>query len=230
MDTGSSTNDGEAEESGQEDQEQAEDSIRKNQFDLAGQTLMTDRYPETSVETELKKMAGSENSKSKPVSIAPGEGKIPTDLMRDKDFLINAFPHLFPTGKYGLNEERNVVLSMQKYFTQRLQNVNPQFARDIAFVFTALYCIERATLERSINISYQRGRVVNGTLENFDNICSIFDDTPGSFRYWQKRRFEVLAKLEQLGAFQFFFTLSCADKRWEENFVTILKQDGIVVE
>ena len=232
METNSSNHEeGEAKESDEEETEQAEDSIRKNQFDLAGQTLMTDRYPETSVETELKKVvAGSENSKSKPVSIAPGEGKIPTDLMRDKDFLINAFPHLFPTGKYGLNEERDVVLSMQKYFTQRLQNVNPQFAKDIAFVFTALYCIERATLERSINISYQRGKVVNGTLENFDNICSIFDDTPGSFRYWQKRRFEILAKLEQLGAFQFFFTLSCADKRWDENFVTILRQDGFVIE
>ena len=48
-------------------------------------------------------------------------------------------------------------------------------------------------------------------------------------RYWQKRRYEVLAKLEQLGAFQFFFTLSCADKRWDENFVSILKLQGFHV-
>ena len=231
METNSSTMDVQGEKDEAEEEEQAKDSILQNQFDLAGQTLMTDMYPEASVETELQKpITCSDETKKKPISIAPGEGKIPVDLMRDKSFLINAFPHLFPRGLYGICHKRDIFLSIQKYFIQRLQNVNPQFSRDIAFVFTALYWIERATLERNINVSIQKGRVVNGTLESFDNICSIFDDVPGSFRYWQKRRFEVLAKLEQLGAFQFFFTLSCADKRWDENFVSILRQDGFVVE
>ena len=45
-------------------------------------------------------------------------------------------------------------------------------------------------------------------------------------RYWQQRRYEVLARLEQLGPFHFFFTLSCADKRWSENFTSILNQEG----
>ena len=38
-----------------------------------------------------------------------------------------------------------------------------------------------------------------------------------------------MAKLEQLGPFQFFFTLSCADKRWDENFVSILSQKGLKI-
>jgi len=36
----------------------------------------------------------------------------------------------------------------------------------------------------------------------------------------------LTAKLEQLGAFQFFFTLSCADKRWKEIYMSIFRQLG----
>ena len=36
-----------------------------------------------------------------------------------------------------------------------------------------------------------------------------------------------IAKLENLGAFQLFFTLSCADMRWEENFAAILRDQGL---
>ena len=37
----------------------------------------------------------------------------------------------------------------------------------------------------------------------------------------------MLAKLENLGSFQLFFTLSCADMRWNENFAAILRDQGL---
>ena len=37
----------------------------------------------------------------------------------------------------------------------------------------------------------------------------------------------MLAKLDNIGAFQFFFTLSCADMRWQENFAAILRDQGL---
>ena len=40
----------------------------------------------------------------------------------------------------------------------------------------------------------------------------------------------MLAKLDNLGPFQFFFTLSCADLRWDENFSTILRKLGFSIE
>ena len=40
---------------------------------------------------------------------------------------------------------------------------------------------------------------------------------------------ELLSKLDNKGPFQFFFTLSCADARWEENFSTLLHEFGIKV-
>ena len=36
----------------------------------------------------------------------------------------------------------------------------------------------------------------------------------------------MLAKLDNFGPFHLFFTLSCADKRWETNFATILMERG----
>jgi hypothetical protein len=40
----------------------------------------------------------------------------------------------------------------------------------------------------------------------------------------------MIARLEQLGPFQFFFTLSCADKRWLENFAHIFELQGDCVK
>ena len=58
---------------------------------------------------------------------------------------------------------------------------------------------------------------------------NVFDQVKGTPKFWQKKRKEMIAKIAQLGAFQFFFTLSCADKRWAENFVSILTQLGHTV-
>ena len=54
---------------------------------------------------------------------------------------------------------------------------------------------------------------------------AVFDNIRGSPRYWQKLRFDMVAKLEQLGPFQFFYTLSCADKRWDENLATLINKN-----
>ena len=43
----------------------------------------------------------------------------------------------------------------------------------------------------------------------------------------KKAKYEMLAKLENLGSFQLFFTLSCADMRWQENFAAILRDQGL---
>ena len=40
----------------------------------------------------------------------------------------------------------------------------------------------------------------------------------------------MLAKLDNLGAFQIFFTLSCVDMRWDENFAAILLDRGFEIK
>ena len=40
----------------------------------------------------------------------------------------------------------------------------------------------------------------------------------------------MIAKLDNLGPFHLFFTLSCADMRWDENFASILHEKGVDVK
>ena len=49
-------------------------------------------------------------------------------------------------------------------------------------------------------------------------------------RYWKKARVELFTKLESLGPFTFFFTLSCADVRWPENFTALLEGHKVTYE
>ena len=39
----------------------------------------------------------------------------------------------------------------------------------------------------------------------------------------------MFAKLDNFGPSNFFFTLSCADLRWDKNFAAILKDKGLIV-
>merc|ERR1712015_266231 len=55
-----------------------------------------------------------------------------------------------------------------------------------------------------------------------DDSFAAFEGVRGSIKYWQKLKYDMIAKLEQLGPFTFFFTLSCADRRWDEMFATIV--------
>jgi hypothetical protein len=49
-------------------------------------------------------------------------------------------------------------------------------------------------------------------------------------KYWQKVKFDMIAKLENIGPFHLFFTLSCGDSRYGENFSTFLVQNGYKLE
>ena len=65
---------------------------------------------------------------------------------------------------------------------------------------------------------------------NLEDGFAVLENVPNTPKYWQKAKYEMLARLDNIGPFQFFFTLSCADLRWDENFATILrKQDCILI-
>ena len=201
------------------------------QYELDGETMMTENFPETSVvintSENVQNVKHRDDSKSS-LSLAPGEGKVPTSLMRDMDWVINAFPQLFPSGRFGLHDEkREDKISAQEYFKQRILNKDKRWATNKSFLFAALYYIERQHLEQAINVSCQRGKLFEGSIINMEDIMSVFDKIIGTPQYWKQRRHEIHAKLEQLGAFTFFFTLSCADRRWPETFVAILRQRGL---
>jgi hypothetical protein len=166
--------------------------------------------------------------------IAPGEGKVPTNIMSEENIDVKAFPVLFPTGQYGCDHSRDPKLSKQKYFIQRILNVDSRFRENTSYLFAAQHIVEREQLEKNINLVVQRGQLRQGTngehiVANKDHYAA-FQKIRGSPKYFQTARNELLARVAQLGPFQLFFTLSCGEMRWPEVIATLLSQQGHLVK
>ena len=165
-------------------------------------TMLTPQDPAATVilnetgKTQKKKLKRDKNA---PVyKIAPGEGKIPEEWLREPLFDIEAFPHLFPEGKYGLHfDERPKKITPAKYFPQRVMNENNLFAKDSDFIFMAQQYLERYALERQIDMSTLNGSFVTTEDDQVkmvpsDDKFSIFQSIPGTPAYWKKFRNEVI--------------------------------------
>ena len=156
---------------------------------------------------------------------------IPKDILSENEWDIKAFPHLHNAdGSNGKDQERKVRLTDQNYFIQRICNKEKRFARSPAYMYAAVAFLEKKQLQRNINLANTRGKEVmdeNGRksyiLEDGYRVLDNIKNTP---RYWKQAKYEMIAKLDNLGPFHLFFTLSCADMRWEENFGAILQDTG----
>ena len=184
---------------------------------------MTNKYPE--IDT---------NEKSS-LSIAPGEGQIPKDIMTDDNWDVKGFPHLHnPDGTNGKDQERLVKLTDQNYFIHRICNKEKRFARSPAYMYAALAYIEKKQIQRNINLIGTRGKKINnnngGQSFELDDGYRVLEDIKQTPNYWKKAKYEMLARLDNLGPFHLFFTLSCADMRWYENFAAILLERGYEID
>ena len=108
-----------------------------------------------------------------------------------------------------------------------------RFARSPAYMYAAIGYLEKKQLQRNINMANTRGKeVVNEMGEKaymLEDGYRVLDDIKGTPRYWKKTKYEMIAKLDNLGPFHLFFTLSCADMRWDETFASILQERGFEI-
>ena len=205
----------EDEESEDEDEEEKEereyrekDPVKKHQADAYGKSFMlADMYPEMNHESEYNA-----------VTVAPGEGERPKNILMDKNWDVLAFPDLnSPDGKFGLHHPRQVKLTDQNFFIQTICNMEKKFAQSPPYNYAAVAYVEQKQIMRNLNMQGRRGKEVVGqdgkrTMQLEDGFA-VLDDVKQTPRYWKKARYEMYAKLDNLGAFQVFFTLSCADLR-----------------
>ena len=198
---------------------QREDVVQKHKFDYLGTTAMLENFPELHCKADIE-----DNPANKTTVVAPGQGKVPTNILTEKDWDTRAFPCLHPDGQNGLDSDRGVKLSKQKYFEQRILNEDLRFSSCPEYVFSAFACCERERLDKNVDIAFRRGKKKANGQYSLDDPWTVLDNTPGTPRYWQKRKYEMIARLDNLGAFQQFFTLTCADMRWNENFTVFLKE------
>ena len=154
--------------------------------------------------------------------------------MREIDFDTKSFPTKHPSGQFGLDHPREEKITKQVYFRTRLFHYTGIFAHDHDYILMAQSYVERAAIEGQINISAQRGvmkTLPDGTKEmKLSDDFNIFKTVPGTPRYWQGKRNNLLAVMNSLGPFHLFFTFSCAEKRWPEVISYILRNQGHNVE
>ena len=101
------------------------------------------------------------------------------------------------------------------------------YAMDPDFVFTAQQKVETHALENKIDMAMSHGslEVVDSEtkLVPSKDAFNIFKCLPGTPAYWKQFRSELCARIEQLGPFHLFYTLSCAEMRWEYFLAEVLK-------
>ena len=154
--------------------------------------------------------------------------------MTEKDWDIKSWPALHPDGKYGLHHKRRKKLSDQQYLGQRILNSDLRFSKSPGFIFAAAAYIEQKQLTSKANISFMRGRktVSKEGMQQYelDDAFTTFEGVKHTPKYWQKVKYDMIAKLENLGPFHLFFTLSCGDTRCEEKFSSVLHENGYNIE
>ena len=190
---------------------ETKDPIKRYQFQYDESVVMTDKFPE--------------------ISVAPGEDQRPENMLFDRNWDVMAFPALHNLdGSNGKDEERDVKLTDQRYFIQRITNINSRFAKCPTYLYAAVGYLEQKQISRNLNLVGTRGQKITSSegrskYELFDPYRAI-EAIPGTPKYWQKAKFEMLSKIDNFGAFNIFFTLSCADLRWHPNFAAILLERG----
>ena len=103
------------------------------------------------------------------------------------------------------------------------------YAKNSDYLFVAQQHLERQLLERNVGISGQTGQVFDGPDGSKKVKCSnafdVFNKISGTPLYWKTYRNDLFARMEQLGPFHFFFTLSAAEMCWPEVTTAILCDD-----
>ena len=188
---------------------------------------MTNHFPEMSTDENGRKVSGQ-------LFFAPAEGNCPVNLQEEKDWDVKSWPALLPDGKFGLHFKRKVRLTEQQYFCQRIVHRDTRFSRSPGYIFASAAYIEQKQLMSKANISFMRGRksmATEGTAKyELEDAFTTFEGIKNTPKYWQKVKYEMIAKLENIGPFHFFFTLSCGDTRYDENFSSFLVKKGFTVK
>lgn len=191
-----------------------DDYIKKWQFEYDNSVAMSSKYPE--------------------MTFAPGQGYRPKGLLSDMDWETRAFPATVNAdGSNGMHQEREVRLTPQQYAIQRLCQINTRFVRNQPYMYALLAYLEEKRLRQNISMVGLRGTesvsAEGKSSFQLEQNYRVFENLPNSITYWKNAKYEMLAKIDNFGAFQLFFTLSCADMRWDQNFAAVLAEKGYSV-
>ena len=176
-------------------------------------------------------------------NIAPGEGQNPIRMLQEVGNEAKTFPHLFPTGKFSWNEERDVRITLSRYFNNRLMNTDNRFAKDSNYIFFCQYMSElnqviektqisvRKSLTRvdggkSVNAEMLQNPVLLSKLLKNDEALRFMQPIRGTPAYWSSAQKDLFAMLRQLGIPTWFCSFSSAEYRWNDIVGVILHHEN----
>ena len=140
--------------------------------------------------------------------VAPGEGKSAVNLAFCKDWDAKAFPMLHPDGQNHLFDKRKKKLSDQEYIKQRLFNIDARWRANPHWVFAAATYRERKDFQRNIDLAYTKGKQSldkdGKTVYSLDDPYQVFQNVCNTPAYHRKGRYEMMARLDNWGAFDIF--------------------------
>jgi hypothetical protein len=85
-------------------------------------------------------------------------------------------------------------------------NRDDRFAKTPGYLFGAMSMVEADRLRSNANLTGMRGTRQSGpggeVSFQIHDPCSVFEKIPGTPKYWQRVRYEIISKLENIGPFQ----------------------------
>ena len=174
-------------------------------------------------------------------NLAPGEGRNPVKMLQEDGNEAKTFPYLFPSGQNTWNENRDIRITLCRYFHNRLMNADNRFARDSNYIFFSQYMSELNQVIEKTQISVRKsfaktttGKTVTpemlqdpillSKMINKDEAIRFMQPIRGTPAYWQSAQKDLFAMLRQIGIPTWFCSFSAAEFRWNSTIEAILRQ------
>ena len=190
------------------------DPMRANHFNYSEFSCLVNGSPEIFLDNDGNQVV--------PESFAPAEGKKPVNFLNQRDWDISSFPTLFPDGKFGKDYKRAKKLTAQEFFQQRILNKDKRFSKNPGFCFAAMSYVEAERLRNNANLTGMKGRRVegvNGVSFELKDPVTVFDKVKGTPKYFQKSKFDMISKFENIGPFQ---VGKCSTLKFISRFFSVL--------
>lgn len=155
----------------------------------------------------------------------------PLNLERERRMEELCWYFLFPNGKNGFGEERDIACTPLDYFQNRVMSADKRFNRN-DYLFYALSVVEYFRAKSSVSVScrMRQGQGEQTPQGLVDNMHLTMRNIRGSASYWQKCCSELIAMVRTLGPPTWFLTFSCNDLNWSDMLKALLIADGGNVE
>ena len=177
------------------------------------------------------------------VAYAPGDGKKPLSILRDKQMEVLSFPTLFGgKDRSYANHHRHGEVSYKDMVKWELQHRDRRFAMHSSNLFFKLYLSQLIRMNQVISMRIRQYRVKEvhgltaGAVRTHEQRAQLEHTTPfwneykvirGSFQYIQSCRRDIFSMIRQLGKPSFFIIVSMADTPWTDLHNGLLKVSTI---